>query len=102
MLDNNDIEKLSKVFATKKDLKETFVTKDEFEGFMEIAATKDDITEIRREMATKDDIKGVKGDINKIAETLGKMGKKLDEVVQISKEVEYIRNTLGIPALKKI
>lgn len=109
MLDNNDIEKLikaqKKVFATKEDLadlKEVFVTKEEFEGFMEIAATKDDIAEIRKEMATKDDLKATNTNINKIVEILGKMDKKLDEVVQTSKEVEYIKNTIGIPALKKI
>ncbi|OGZ79401.1 MAG: hypothetical protein A2528_03695 [Candidatus Staskawiczbacteria bacterium RIFOXYD2_FULL_37_9] len=95
MLDNNDIEKLIKA------QKEVFVTKDEFKSFIEIAAKKDDIAEMRKDMATKDDIKGIKGDVNKIVDLLGKMDGKLDEVVQTSKEVEYIKNMLAIPVLKK-
>lgn len=97
MLDDKDIEKLSEVFATKKDLKETFVTKEEFEGFIEIAATKADI----EMLATKEDLKRTDVKVDKIVETLGKMDEKLDEVIQINKEVEYIKNTLNIPALKK-
>lgn len=80
MLDDKDIEKLSEVFATKKDLKKTFVTKEEFEGFMEIAATKDDL--------------------NKIAVKLDKMDEKLDDVVGLKHRVEYIENTLNIQPLK--
>jgi len=77
MLDNKDIEKL----------KEVFVTKEEFEGFMETATTKDDIT-------------GIKGDINKIVNLLGKMDEKLDNVGNLNHRVEYIENTLNIQPLK--
>jgi len=94
MLDNNDIEKLIKA------QKEAFVTKEEFESFMEIAATKDDIAEIKKEMATKDDIKVVKSDINKIVNLLGKMDEKLDNIGNLKHRVDYIENSLSIQPLK--
>ena len=94
MLDDKDIEKIIKA------QKEAFVAKEEFESFLEIVVTKDDIEEIKEEMATKADVKEVKGDINKIVNMLGKMDEKLDEVVGLKHRVEYIENTLNIPALK--
>lgn len=87
MLDDKDVEKLIKA------QKEVFVTKEEFEGLIDIVVTKDEVNNLGNRLD---------GRMGKIENVLEKMDKKLDEVVQTSKEVEYIRNTLGIPALKKI
>jgi len=99
MIDDKDIEKLSEVFATKKDLKETFVTKEEFEGFMEITATKQDL----ERFATKEDLAKLSTKTDKIVDILGKMDEKLDEVVGLKHRVGYIENTLNIqPAKAKL
>ena len=70
MLDDNDIKKL---IAAQK---EAFVTKEEFENFMEISATKEDI--------------------KKMTDLLVKMDNKVGEVVKLKHRVEYIENTLNI------
>jgi hypothetical protein len=70
MIDDKDIEKL----------REVFVTKEEFESFMETAPTKNDV--------------------NKILDLLGKMDEKLINNSDLKQRVEYIENTLNITALK--
>jgi len=79
MLDDNDIKKL--IVAQK----EVFVTKEEMEHLIDIVATKDEISDFRNEMNKRFD----------------SLDQKLDKVDVIEKEVEYIRNTLSIPAFKK-
>jgi predicted RNA-binding protein YlqC (UPF0109 family) len=86
MLDDKDVQKLIKA------QKEVFVTKEEFESFIDIAVTKEDL----QKFGTKTD-----ANINKIVTMLGKMDDKLDTVVKLDKEVEYIKNALNLPALKK-
>ncbi len=74
MLDDKDIQKLIKA------QKEVFVTKEEFEGLIDIVATKEEMREMGK------DIKYIKG--------------KIDKVDVIEKEVDYIKNIFNIPAIK--
>jgi len=79
MLDNNDIKKLIEA------QKEVFVTKQEFENFIEIIATKNDL----------------KGEFAKTFEVLKKMDDKLDDVGNLKHRVDYIENVLNIQPVKK-
>ncbi|MFA5299931.1 MAG: hypothetical protein WC389_17230 [Lutibacter sp.] len=97
MLDEKDIKKLVKA------QKEIFATKEDIENLIDIVGTKDELENFRTEL--KADIMSVKKDINKdinkVVEILYKMDGKLDEVVQNSKDVEYIKNILNITATKR-
>jgi len=88
MLDDNDIKKL--IDAQK----EVFVTKEEFESFMEVAAKKEDLNEFDVKvngLATKEDVKGLNKQLSSISEDLKKNNK-------LETRVEYIENILNIPA----
>lgn len=85
MLDGNDIKKLIEA------QKEVFVTKEEFEGFMEITAKKSDLTNLEKRFD---------GLENKIEKRFDKIDAKLNEVVNLKHRVEYIENTLNIQPLK--
>jgi len=79
MLDDKDVEKLIKA------QKEVFVTKEEMEHLIDIVATKEEM----------------KQGFDKIDNHLTLIDKKLDKVDIIEKEVDYIKNILNIPAIKK-
>ena len=83
MLDENDIKKL--IDAQK----EVFVTKEEFEGFMEITATKDEIKQGFDKLGN--DIKEVKS----LLIDFGARTKTLEG------EVDFIKNSLNIQPIKK-
>ena len=98
MLDDNDIQKLKSAFATKEDFKEDFSTKKEIEYLIDIVATKEEMNNLASRLD---------GRMGKMDERMGgienilkKMDEKLDEVVKTSKDVEYIKNILNIPAMK--
>lgn len=86
MLDDNDIEKLIKA------QKEVFVTKEEMEHLIDIVATKDELNGLKGEM---------KQGFDKIDKHLDLIDRKLDKVEVIEKEVDYIKNTFDVPAIKK-
>lgn len=77
MLDDNDIKKLIEA------QKEVFVTKEEFEGLIDI-------------VATKEQVEGLDKRLGGIEKTLKVMDEKLDKVEVIEKRVDYIENTLSI------
>jgi len=79
MLDDNDIKKLIKA------QKEVFVTKEEFEGLIDVVATKEE----------------VKQGFDKISKTLKAMDDKLDDMSSVKHRVDAMENALSIPALKK-
>ncbi|MCX6719817.1 MAG: hypothetical protein NTV36_01785 [Candidatus Staskawiczbacteria bacterium] len=83
MLDDKDIKKL---IAAQK---EVFVTKEEFEGFMEIAATKDEMKQGFDKLGA--DIKEVKS----LLIDFGTRTKTLEG------EVDFIKNSLNIQPIKK-
>ncbi|MEK7658977.1 MAG: hypothetical protein AAB352_03900 [Patescibacteria group bacterium] len=80
MLDDKDIEKLIKV------QKEVFVTKEEFEGFMEVNAKRFD---------------KIDENFDKMSKRFDKIDEKLDKVVELDHRVAYIENNLNIQPLKK-
>jgi hypothetical protein len=86
MLDDKDIQKLIKA------QKEIFVTKEEFEGLINIVATKEELKGVEEKLS------GVE---KRLVEKLNVIDKKMDKVDVIEKEVGYIRNTFSIPVLKK-
>ena len=94
MLDDKDIQKLIK--AQKEAFKEDFSTRKEIEYLIDIVATKQDL----EKLATKEDLEKISTKTDKIVAMLGKMDEKLDGAVNLGNEVEYIKNTLNIPALK--
>jgi hypothetical protein len=83
MLDDKDIKKL--IVAQK----EVFVTKEEFEGFMEIAATRDEMKQGFDKLGN--DIKEVKS----LLIDFGTRTKTLEG------EVDFIKNSLNIQPIKK-
>jgi hypothetical protein len=102
MLDSNDIQKLIKA------QKEVFVTKEEFEGLIDIVATKADLEnfvtkEDSRNFATKDDLKGIasKKDIQKLSKQLSSLSEDLKINNRLETRMDYIENVLNIPAIKK-
>jgi hypothetical protein len=108
MLDDKDIKKLikaqkeafqedfAKIDAKFDNLSENFVTKKEFEGFMEITATKQDL----EKFTTKEDLRKTDVKVDKIINILGRMDEKLDETNKLKHRVEYIETTLNIQPLK--
>ncbi len=83
MITNNDVSKLKKVFATKKDLK-AFATKKDLKGF----ATKEDL----RAFATKNDLKGLptKEDIGALAEDIHTVINMIGDSLDKNKEQDDI------------
>jgi len=79
MLDDNDIQKLVKA------QKEVFVTKEEFEGLINVVATKEDLNKVG------EDVKEIKS----LLVDFGSRTKNLEN------KVDFIENTLNIPAIKK-
>lgn len=73
-------------------MKENFSTKKEIEYLIDIVATKDELKGVEEKLS------GVE---KRLGEKLDIIDKKLDKVNSIEKEVEYIRNTFSIPAIKK-
>jgi trehalose-6-phosphate synthase len=82
MLEDKDIEKII------KSQKEAFVTKEEFENFIEI-------------VATKEEVKSVDKKIDRVMDILVKMDGKLDEATGLKHRVEYIENILSVSVNKK-
>ena len=87
MIDDNDIKKL--ISAQK----EVFVTKEEFEAFVDVVSTKKDL----ENFVTKIDLNNV---VEKMEKRFDKIDEKLDETIGLKHRVEYIENTLNIPAMK--
>jgi len=92
MLDNNDIKKLieaqKEVFTTKndlKDLKENFATKQDIENLIDIVATKQELSDVGK-------------DVKEIKALLVDFGNR---TINLENRVDYIENTLNIPAVKK-
>jgi hypothetical protein len=83
MLDNNDIQKLIKA------QKEVFVTKEEFEGLIDIVATKTDL----ENFATKTDLNDVAKDVKEIKSLLIDFGGRTKK---LETKVDYIENVLSI------
>jgi len=83
MLDEDDIKKL--IDAQK----EIFVTKEEFEGFMEITATKDEM---------KQGFDKLGNDIKEVKSLLIDFGTRTKTLVG---EVDFIKNSLNIQPIKK-
>ena len=91
MLDDNDIKKLIEA------QKEVFVTKGEFESFMEIAAKKEDLDNLTAKvdgLASKDDIRNLNKKLDSISEDLKKN-------IRMETRVADMENVLNMPALKK-
>lgn len=88
MLEDNDIEKLIKA------QKEVFVTKEEFEGLMDIVVSKEDA----KSFATKDDLRGIasKEDIQKLSKQLSSLSEDLKVNNGLETRVDYIENVLSI------
>ena len=85
MLDEKDIQNL---IAAQK---EVFVTKQEFESFMEIVATKEELAATKEEM--KQGFDKVGKDIAEIKSLLIDFGGK---AVKLENRVDYIENVLAI------
>lgn len=88
MFEDNDIEKLIKA------QKEVFVTKEEFEGLIDIVVTKADA----KSFATKDDLRGIasKEDIQKLSKQLSSLSEDLKVNNRLETRVGYIENVLSI------
>lgn len=82
MLEDKDIEKII------KSQKEAFVTKEEFESFVEIVATKEEVKKVDKK-------------IDRVMDILVKIDGKLDETTSLRHRVEYMENILSVPANKK-
>jgi hypothetical protein len=72
-------------------MKENFVTKKEFESFMEIAATKDEM---------KEGFNKIDENFKKVFNQLKLMDDKLDDVSSVKHRVDYIETALNLPVLK--
>jgi hypothetical protein len=101
MLDDNDIEKLKEVFATKDDLKESFASKQDIENLIDIVVTKED----SKSFAKKDDLEKIdkrlsgiasKEDIQKLSKQLSSLSEDLKVNGKLETRVDYIENVLAI------
>lgn len=78
-------------------MKESFVTKKEFESFMEIAAKKEDLDGFATKvggLATKEDIKNVGKQLNSISDDLKRNNKLETRILDIE-------NVINMPVVKK-
>ena len=78
-------------------MKESFVTKKEFESFMEIAAKKEDLDGLAVKvngLVTKEDVKILNKKLDSISEDLKKNNKLETRILDIE-------NILDMPAIKK-
>lgn len=85
MLDDNDIKKLIEA------QKQVFVTKEEFEGLIDIVATKDEM---------KEGFNKIDENFKKVFNQLKLMDDKLDDVSSVKHRVDYIETALNLPVLK--
>ncbi|MEK7658816.1 MAG: hypothetical protein AAB352_03040 [Patescibacteria group bacterium] len=86
MLDNDDIQKLINA------QKEVFVTKEEFEGLIDIVATKDEMR------TTNEKLGKIGDDIKEIKSLLIDFGGR---TVNLENKVGYIENSFNIQPIKK-
>ena len=95
MLDDKDIKKL--IDAQK----EVFVTKEEFEGLIDIVATKEEL----KSLATKEELNGVKDSLDQVGKDVKEIKSLLIDFGMRTKtlegEVDFIKNSLNIQPIKK-
>jgi len=95
MLDDKDIKKL--IDAQK----EVFVTKEEFEGLIDIVATKEEL----KSLATKEELNGVKDSLDQVGKDVKEIKSLLIDFGTRTKtlegEVDFIKNSLNIQPIKK-
>jgi hypothetical protein len=89
MLDDNDIKKLVEA------QKEIFVTKEEFEGLIDIVATKEELNGLKGEM--KQGFNKIGEDVKEIKTLLIDFGTRTKT---LEGEVDFIKNSLNIQPLK--
>jgi len=83
---------------------ENFVTKREFEGFMEIAAKKEDLDGLDTkvdELATKVNGLATKEDVKNLNKKLDSISEDLKKNIKLETRVAGIENVLNMPVLKK-
>lgn len=88
MLDEEDIQNLIKA------QKEVFVTKEEFEGLIDIVVTKEDA----KSFITKEDLKGIasKDDVQKLSKQLSSLSEELKANNRLETRMDHIENVLAI------
>jgi primase-polymerase (primpol)-like protein len=77
-------------------MKENFVTKNEFESFLEIAATRDDLKKMEERLDKKIEGIATKEDIKNLGKQLSVLSEDLKKSNNIEMRVDYIENVLAI------
>ena len=91
MLDDKDIQNLIKA------QKEVFVTKEEFEGLIDIVATKEELENLKNIVATKKEVGVIGKDVKEIKTLLIDFGTRTKT---LEGEVDFIKNSLHIQPIK--